>query len=123
MGFSWLTRPFLTLATSGADYFRRFQRRWVTVDFTLTQAPTSAALTEVYVNGVVKTPTTQYTVTGTTLHFTAGNEASGIVCHRRALQQPQVVAHLRGPLSDRLRRRSARCRVQREHRGYSDPRP
>lgn len=56
----------------------------VTVDFTLTQAPTSAALTEVYVNGVVKTPTTQYTVTGTTLHFTAGNEppASSVIVAR-----------------------------------------
>lgn len=46
----------------------------VTADFTLSQAPTSAALTEVYVNAVQKTATTQYTITGTTLHFTAGNE-------------------------------------------------
>ena len=46
--------------------------------FTLQFSPTNALETSVYVDGVRKTATTQYTITGTTLTFTAGNiPASG----------------------------------------------
>lgn len=51
-----------------------------TVDFTLSASTSGGAFVEVRVNGTLKTVTTQYTVTGTTLHFTAGNEpANGAV--------------------------------------------
>jgi len=49
------------------------------VTFTLSQTPKDSAAVQVFVNGVYRTPTTDYSISGTTLTFTAAPASGSLV--------------------------------------------